>query len=221
MDPVRQTLLKLVSRGNAIIAELLRLSEHIPSPFLQIDKDDIRKVYHFFRLISPSPLKKYGEVLFDFRFLGTADACEQRVQSRPVCFDSISRSSKVSCMQDLIEADEELRLNHLARLERFYVLFESVFKYVQDLRQFMDNLSNGIYISHTYESVLSDTDGKQLFSEAIYLYGVMLLVLDARIEGVVRERMIVAYYRSEPPRRATCARHTACMQRTLFSVHGL
>ncbi|KAJ4457254.1 putative WASH complex subunit 5 [Paratrimastix pyriformis] len=165
-DPVRTSLLKLVSRGNAIIAELLRLSEHIPSPFLQQDKDDI---------------KKYGEVIFDFRYLSTAEACDHRVQSR----------------QDLVEAEEELRLNHLERLERFYLAFESIWKYVTDLKTFIENLSNGIYISHTFETVLGDTDGKQLFSEAIYLYGVMLLVLDARIEGVVRERMVIAYYRGK------------------------
>lgn len=31
--------------------------------------------------------------------------------------------------------------------------------------------------------------------EALYLYGVMLLVVDLHIEGVVRERMLVSYYR--------------------------
>ena len=38
-------------------------------------------------------------------------------------------------------------------------------------------------------------DGKQLMSEALYLYGVMLTLMDTRIDGVVRERMLVAYYR--------------------------
>ena len=40
-----------------------------------------------------------------------------------------------------------------------------------------------------------DVDGKQLLSEAVYLYGVMLLLLDQKIEGVIRERMIVSYMR--------------------------
>jgi len=31
--------------------------------------------------------------------------------------------------------------------------------------------------------------------EALYLYGVMLLLMDMRIPGVARERMIVSYYR--------------------------
>ena len=38
-------------------------------------------------------------------------------------------------------------------------------------------------------------DGKQLMTEAIYLYGVMLLVMDITIPGIVRERLIVCYYR--------------------------
>ena len=31
--------------------------------------------------------------------------------------------------------------------------------------------------------------------EALYLYGVMLMVIDSKIEGVIRERMLVSYYR--------------------------
>lgn len=47
------------------------------------------------------------------------------------------------------------------------------------------------------QGVLSNTDGKQLMCEALYLYGVMLLLIDEKIEGVVRERMLVAYYRAK------------------------
>ena len=31
--------------------------------------------------------------------------------------------------------------------------------------------------------------------ETLYLYGVMLMVIDSKIEGVIRERMLVSYYR--------------------------
>lgn len=40
--------------------------------------------------------------------------------------------------------------------------------------------------------------------EALYLYGVMLLVIDQKIEGEVRERMLVSYYRY----RYACDTHT-------------
>ena len=32
-------------------------------------------------------------------------------------------------------------------------------------------------------------------AESVYLYGVMLLIVDMRFEGYVRERLLVAYYR--------------------------
>jgi WASH complex subunit strumpellin len=37
--------------------------------------------------------------------------------------------------------------------------------------------------------------GKQLMAEAVYLYGVILLLLDSRIDGEVRERMLVSHLR--------------------------
>ncbi len=45
-------------------------------------------------------------------------------------------------------------------------------------------------------------DGKQLMCEALYLYGVMLLFADWEIEGVVRERLLVAYFRFSGHRSA-------------------
>ena len=33
--------------------------------------------------------------------------------------------------------------------------------------------------------------------EALYLYGVMLLLVDIKIPHVVREKLIIAYYRHE------------------------
>ena len=40
-------------------------------------------------------------------------------------------------------------------------------------------------------------EGKQLISEAFYLFGVMLLLMDRIIPGPVRERIIVFYYRNK------------------------
>ena len=52
-SPAGQTLLRLVSRGNSVIAELLRLSDHVPAVFYLEDKDDVRT---------------YSAILFDFRY---------------------------------------------------------------------------------------------------------------------------------------------------------
>ena len=56
-----QTLLRLVARGSAIIAELLRLSGHIPP-----------------ELLEPS---KYDAVLFDFRYLKTPEMFDKAVNT--------------------------------------------------------------------------------------------------------------------------------------------
>lgn len=43
--------------------------------------------------------------------------------------------------------------------------------------------------------MLVNPQGKQLLAEALYMYGVMLLLMDIKIPGIVRERMLMSYYR--------------------------
>lgn len=59
----------------------------------------------------------------------------------------------------------------------------------------MSDLDEGVFIQHTLENILLNGDGKQLLSEAVYLFGVMLILLDELIEGSVRERMLISYLR--------------------------
>jgi WASH complex subunit strumpellin len=40
-----------------------------------------------------------------------------------------------------------------------------------------------------------NSEGRQLLLEAVGLIGALLLALDRRIDGSVRERAVVAYYR--------------------------
>lgn len=47
------------------------------------------------------------------------------------------------------------------------------------------------------ENMLEYETGKQLICEALYLFGVMLLLLDQLIEGPVRERIVLCYYRNK------------------------
>lgn len=159
-----QNILRLVSRGNAIIAELLRLSDFIPAVF---------------KLDNQSDVAKYGELIADFSYFKNAEYFENKIETRTE-------------LQDL---DDEFRENHIEILTRFYQAFASVHKYVTDLNRFLEDLNEGVYIQQTLESVLLVDDGKQLMCEALYLYGVMLLLVDMKIDGVVRERMLVSYYR--------------------------
>uniref|UniRef100_A0A4W6EG90 WASH complex subunit 5 n=1 Tax=Lates calcarifer TaxID=8187 RepID=A0A4W6EG90_LATCA len=159
-----QAILRIVSRGNAIIAELLRLSEFIPAVFRLKDKSD---------------QQKYGDIICDFSYFKGPEYYEGKLEAKPE-------------LQDL---DEEFRENNIEILSRFYLAFESVHKYIVDLNRYLDDLHEGVYIQQTLETVLLNEDGKQLLCEALYLYGVMLLVIDQKIEGEVRERMLVSYYR--------------------------
>ncbi|CAG2161735.1 unnamed protein product [Oppiella nova] len=159
-----QSVVRLVSRGNAIIAELLRLSEVVPNVF---------------RLDTKSDQTKYSEVICDFSYFKTCDAYDNRIESNP----------------QLLDRDEEFRENYIEILTRFYLAFESVHRFTVDINRYVDDLEEGVYIQQTLESVLLDNDGKQLLSEALYLCGAMLLVVDHRIDGLVRERILVSYYR--------------------------
>ena len=64
-----QTILKLISRGNAIIAELLRLADFIPPVFKQETKED---------------RDKYGEILMDFTYFRSIDLFDHKLNSKPV-----------------------------------------------------------------------------------------------------------------------------------------
>ncbi len=63
-----QTLLRLVSRGNAIIAELLRLSDFIPPVFKPDSKD----------------AAKYGELLCDFSYFRSSVYFENKILTKAV-----------------------------------------------------------------------------------------------------------------------------------------
>lgn len=160
-----QTLLRLVCRGSAIIAELQRLSQHIPSVMLPSEENPMAA--------------KYAPVLFDFRYLKT-----------PEMFDK-----QINTSAELGDVDDEFYASHEELLSRFYALFENVYRYIVDYNKYLGDLIEGFYIQHTLADVLLDTDGKQLMCEALYLLGVMLLTMDTKVPGPVRERLIVAHYR--------------------------
>lgn len=159
-----QTLLRLVSRGNAIIAELLRLSDYVPSVF---------------KLETKADKEKYSDIILDFSYFKSSEYYDHKIENNP----------------DLAELDDEFRDNHMEILTRFYLAFESIYKFVVDLNRYLEDLDEGIYIQQTLETVIFNVEGKQLMAEALYLYGVMLLIVDIRIEGTIRERLLVSYNR--------------------------
>lgn len=157
-------LLRLSARGEALVAELLRLSDHIPPLFSLADKAE---------------QKLYGDTLLDFAYLKTPALYEHRIENSA----------------ELIARDGEVWEAHEPLICRVYDLFDSIYKYIKDFVKCISDLRDGVYIQQTVEGVLLDDDGKQLMCEVLYLYGVLLLLLDGKIDGAVRERIVIAYYR--------------------------
>lgn len=88
-----QTVLKLVSRGNAILAELLRLSEFIPPVFHMATKEE-RDMYHY--------------ILPDFSYFAKQDYYDMAVNTNPVsgACDVMSCVCVVmSCYMSLLSAN--------------------------------------------------------------------------------------------------------------------
>uniref|UniRef100_A0A182JXG8 WASH complex subunit 5 n=1 Tax=Anopheles christyi TaxID=43041 RepID=A0A182JXG8_9DIPT len=136
-------------------------------------------VPELFYLTTKEEQQKYGEIIKDFGYFQIADAQEAKIESD----------------EKLRLIDEELRENYIVTLNRFYIVFESIHKYVKDLNTFIEELNAGLFIQQSMEKVFQDAEGKQLMCEALYLYGMMLLVTDLHIPGIVRERILVSYNR--------------------------
>ena len=124
-------------------------------------------------------VSKYAPILLDFSYLRNPEYYDEKIDSNA----------------DVVDIDEEFRETHLALLERFYKVFESIYKYQKDFNTYLEEMIEGVFVQHTIEGVLMDPEGKQLMSEALYLYGVMLLMMDLRVPGHARETMIISYYR--------------------------
>uniref|UniRef100_A0A6A7FVW9 Strumpellin n=1 Tax=Hirondellea gigas TaxID=1518452 RepID=A0A6A7FVW9_9CRUS len=159
-----QTLLRLVARGNSIIAELKRLAAVIPPVF---------------KLKSRSEQQIYGEVLVDFAFFQNPETFTKKIENS----------------ESLSSCDNGIRERHLSVLCRVYAVFESIHRYAAHLNTFLSELSDGSFLHTSTDMVFADHDGKQLMCESLYLYGVMLLLLDRLYPGPTRERLIVAYHR--------------------------
>lgn len=81
-----QTLLRLVSRGSAIIAELLRLSDNVPVVFLPSHSIE---------------QEKYVKILFDFKYLKSAEGYESKIDQDTVIYFGSYFSSRVeSCFRN-------------------------------------------------------------------------------------------------------------------------
>ena len=115
--------------------------------------------------------------------------------------------------EDLLELEREFAINHRGIIEEYYDLFYSIYEYQKDLNEFAEDLSGGYYIRYTVESVLLDADGRALLCEAIWLYGVMLMLME-RFLPVSFSASVCA--RGGPRSRTNDERRT-----TMTEIHGV
>ena len=120
-----------------------------------------------------------------------------KIQSEFPLFEkfTLQFEKKIEANQSLKNLDEELKVTHVEMLSRFYKLFETVHGYAIDFKNYLNELEEGRFIQNSIETLFLDMDGKQLLCESLFLYGIMLLALDVHIEGQVREKLLVAYFR--------------------------
>jgi WASH complex subunit strumpellin len=125
---------------------------------------------------------QFTPILFDFAYLKNSEEAERRLNATT----------------GMLDLDQEFIDSFGPIIMRFYGLFESIVTFLEEYLEFIQNLNSGIFIQYTTESVLQDVHGKQLMCECLYLYGVMLLMLERHIPGLVRERMVIAVMRHQP-----------------------
>ena len=61
---------------------------------------------------------------------------------------------KINNDVDLLDIDQEFQDNHMDILNRFYKLFESIWRYQSDFAKYIDDINNGFYIQHSIDNIL-------------------------------------------------------------------
>mmetsp|Transcript_12857 Transcript_12857/g.40591 ORF Transcript_12857/g.40591 Transcript_12857/m.40591 type:complete len:1173 (-) Transcript_12857:1104-4622(-) len=166
--------LDFLSDENVCGQTLLRLvarGSAITSELLRLAE----RIPDVFRSESP----EHRDIVFDFSYLK----------------NTAGREAKIESSARLLELDQEFRDAHVEILVRFYQLFESISTYAADLRGFFSDVDEGIFIQISLSKISLDSDGKQLLVESLYMMGVMLLLLEYKVPGPVRERLLVSYLR--------------------------
>jgi len=54
-----------------------------------------------------------------------------------------------------------------------------------------------VYVRSTIENVMKNEDGRQILVEALVPLGVLLLLMEHHLNGGVRERLLVAFFRTK------------------------
>lgn len=89
---------------------------------------------------------KYADIIMDFSYFKISEAQEKKIEENA----------------NLRDLDDEVRENYLDILSRCFLAFESVHQYVSDLKFYIQEVNDGMYIQQNLETILQDSEGKQL-----------------------------------------------------------
>jgi WASH complex subunit strumpellin len=192
-----------ISKDNLCGQTLLRLSSRGSSLIAELFRlsNNIPAIYLEKKSKNPS---LESQLLFNFNYL-----------KRPEYYER-----KINASEALQIADDEMQDTNDEILVRFYNFFEGIIKYVSDIQQYFHDLEEGVFLQHDIETVLLDPDGKQLVCEVFYLLGTILILLDLRIPGIIREQLIVGHYRSHGESQVTNFDQVCKLMRSTGFVEG-
>ncbi|XP_078154824.1 uncharacterized protein LOC144550941 isoform X3 [Carex rostrata] len=122
---------------------------------------------------------RFDPVLFDLRYFESPRDYEARINANT----------------ELQAVEDELNESCASYLQRFFLLANGVVQYHTDLVKYLSNLQEGLYAHFTLEGILGNKHGAQLLIESISLFGGIILLIEHRISGFLREKLLVSYLR--------------------------
>ncbi|OEL36929.1 WASH complex subunit strumpellin-like protein [Dichanthelium oligosanthes] len=153
-------LLGFCARAEALIAELLLLSDRAPPQFAD---------------------RRFDSVLFDFRYLDSPGDFESRIEGNI----------------ELEALEDQLRESCGSYMQRFFSLLDGAVTYHEELCSYLNDLQEGLYVHCTLDHVLENNCACQLLVESMALFGCLILLMEHKIGGLLRERLLVAHLRYE------------------------
>ncbi|XP_042482283.1 WASH complex subunit 5-like isoform X2 [Macadamia integrifolia] len=122
---------------------------------------------------------RYDPVLFDLRYFDSPDDFEARIEG----------SGELEVLED------QLRESCSVFMQRFFLFANGIVTYHQELLKYLNELMGGASLPSNLEGVLDNENGRQLLAESLALFGCLLLLLEHRMGGSLREKLLVAHVR--------------------------
>ncbi|KAJ4971389.1 hypothetical protein NE237_004488 [Protea cynaroides] len=123
--------------------------------------------------------RRYDPVLFDLSYFDSPDDFESRIEGNG----------------ELEVLEDQLRESCSVFMQRFFLLANGIVTYHQELLKFLNDLQGGASLQSNLVRVLDNGEGRQLLAESLALFGCLLLLLEQRMGGSLREKLVVAYVR--------------------------